>query len=247
MIIGTIALLNLLFFGGIQEYFLLDKLEKGVKSYVEDKDRRKEILTDLKTSKAIIKSFNKERKSKLKVFKEMNLDRNTRRQDAEKYFQDRQAELIQFQKKIIMERLTIIEKFSQEEWDNILAFSAEEAESRMSKEIKKAKDPFNSVIDQINKSITDSKRQDQAISILEEFKNKFDAITLKVSSLNASDNKILQNRNSTFDDLEAMTKETNALQKVAINAFIDLHFEMKEVTNESEWDKIIKEFNKIIN
>ena len=246
MIIGTIILLNLLFFGGIQEYFLLDKLEKGVKSYVEDKDRRKEILTDLKTSKAIIKSFNKERKSKLKVFKEMNLDRNTRRQDAEKYFQDRQAELIQFQKKIIMERLTIIEKFSQEEWDNILAFSAEEAKSRISKEIKKAKDPFNSVIDQINKSITDSKRQDQAISILEEFKNKFDAITSKVSSMNASDNKILQNRNSTFDDLEAMSKETNALQKVAINAFIDLHFEMKEVTNESEWDKIIKEFNKII-
>ena len=40
MIIGTIALLNMLFFGGIQEYLLLDKLEKGVKTYIEDKDKR---------------------------------------------------------------------------------------------------------------------------------------------------------------------------------------------------------------
>jgi|GEM_PF-3842609 len=30
MIIGTISLITMLFFGGVSEYFLVDKLEKGV-------------------------------------------------------------------------------------------------------------------------------------------------------------------------------------------------------------------------
>ena len=39
MIVGIITLITMLFFGGIQEYFLLDKLEKGTKIYIEDKDK----------------------------------------------------------------------------------------------------------------------------------------------------------------------------------------------------------------
>ena len=42
MIVGTIALISMLFFGGV-EYFLMDELEKGVKTFVVEKDRRKEI------------------------------------------------------------------------------------------------------------------------------------------------------------------------------------------------------------
>jgi hypothetical protein len=176
----------------------------------------------------------------------MNLDRNVLKQDFEKYFHDRQAERVQFQKKVIEERLSIFKKFSQEEWDNILAFSASSAETRIEKETKKAKDPFISVFDKINKSISDTKQRDQAIIILEEFKKEFSAMSSKVSSMNASDNEILQNRNATFEDLEAMAKETNKVRQEAMNAFIEFHFKMKEVTNEIEWTKIMKEFNKVI-
>ena len=34
------------FFGGVSEAFLIDKIEKGVKQYVVDKDRSKEIRPD---------------------------------------------------------------------------------------------------------------------------------------------------------------------------------------------------------
>lgn len=68
MIIGSITLITILFFGGVSEYFLIDKLEKGVKEYVVEKNRQKEILADLKTSKAFIKEFNKKRKSQSKTF-----------------------------------------------------------------------------------------------------------------------------------------------------------------------------------
>jgi hypothetical protein len=58
MILGTLALINMLFFGSM-EYFLVDKLEKGVKTYVLEKERRKEILVDLSDAEKEIKAFNK--------------------------------------------------------------------------------------------------------------------------------------------------------------------------------------------
>jgi len=59
MIAGTIALLTFLFGGGSFEIFFVDQLENGVKEFVVEKDRQKEILDELKTSKAFIKKFNK--------------------------------------------------------------------------------------------------------------------------------------------------------------------------------------------
>lgn len=46
MIVGIVALFTVLFFGGVQEYFFIEKLEKGVKKFVIEKDRSKEILAD---------------------------------------------------------------------------------------------------------------------------------------------------------------------------------------------------------
>lgn len=246
MIIGTITLISMLFFGGVQEYFLLDKLEKGVKKYVEDKDRRKEILADLKASKNVIKIFNKDRKIMLKSFKKMSLDRNAKQQDFKDFFNETQSERINFQEKIIEDRLRIVEKFSPEEWNGIILLSSSSAEKRLEKALTKTKNPFNDLYNRIDKSITDTLMQAQIRTIIDDFENEFNKMTSHVKSLNASQSEILQNQMVTSEELHDMANTVNEVRKEAMNAFIDFHFRMKEVTNEKEWQEIMKEFNRIL-
>ena len=86
MIIGTIALLALLFGGGTGELFFVDQLEKGIKEFVIDKDRQKDILSDLKTSKAFIMEYNKDREVDLKYFYDINASWFTTSEDLVMYF-----------------------------------------------------------------------------------------------------------------------------------------------------------------
>ena len=69
MIVGIIAIFAILFSGGTNEAFFIDKMEKGVKEYVIEKDRKNEILSELKSSKKTIKAFDKNRKKQLKTLK----------------------------------------------------------------------------------------------------------------------------------------------------------------------------------
>ena len=67
MIIATIALLTILF-GGVDP-FLIDRLDKGVKTYVVEDSRKDEILTIIKQHKKDVKAFDKLRRTRLKEFK----------------------------------------------------------------------------------------------------------------------------------------------------------------------------------
>ena len=53
MIVGTIALISLLFGSGAFDVFFLPNFEKGVKEYVIGKERQKEITSDLKIVKSV--------------------------------------------------------------------------------------------------------------------------------------------------------------------------------------------------
>ena len=77
MLIATITALAILFGGGTFETFFIDDLRKGVKEYVVEDERKDEILDDLKRSKKMIKSFNKERKAQFKEFKKLNSSQAT--------------------------------------------------------------------------------------------------------------------------------------------------------------------------
>ena len=61
MIIGIITALTILFGSGAFEVFFLPNFEKGVKEYVIEKERQKEITSDLKQVKGISKEYYKKR------------------------------------------------------------------------------------------------------------------------------------------------------------------------------------------
>ena len=153
MIVGTIALISMLFFGGV-EYFLMDELEKGVKTFVVEKDRRKEIQADLKESMDIIKAFNKDRASKLKVLKEMNANRDVTEKELDKFYNDRHEERSTLQDNVISARLKVLPKLKEEEWEGIVKMSEETVTAKREKAAKKKpKDIFSKVIKTINKTI----------------------------------------------------------------------------------------------
>lgn len=246
MIVGTIALISMLFFGGV-EYFLMDELEKGVKTFVVEKDRRKEIQADLKVSMDIIKAFNKDRSSKLKVFKEMNADRKVTKVELEKFYQDRHEERTELQSKVINERLKILPKLTEEEWESTVKMSAETVAKKKEKAAKKKpKDVFEGVIKSVNKAIEEKDRASKAVELVNDYKVEFDSFVEKLSMAKASDGEILTNKEASFEELKSLAALGNSHRKEAFNAFMHFHFQLKEITNETEWAKIIKEFNKVL-
>ena len=247
MIVGTIALISMLFFGGV-EYFLMDELEKGVKTYVVEKDRRKEIEADLKVSMDIIKAFNKERKSQLKVFKEMNTNRDVTIKELDKFYNDRHDERSTLQDNVISARLKILPKLKEEEWEGIVKMSEETVIAKKEKASKKKpKDIFSKVIKTINKTIEEEDKASKAVKLVNDFEVVRNTAIKSIESLNASDNEVLTKKNASFDELKKMVEGGMSFRKEAYIAFVDFHFQMKDITNETEWAKIMKEFNKVIN
>ena len=169
MIVGTIALISMLFFGGV-EYFLMDELEKGVKTFVVEKYRRKEIEADLKVSMDIIKAFNKDRASKLKVLKEMNANRDVTEKELDKFYNDRHEERLTLQSEVISVRLKVLPKLKEEEWEGIVKMSKETDIAKKEKAAKKKpSDLFSNVLKTIDKTIEDEDKASKALKLVNDF------------------------------------------------------------------------------
>lgn len=72
--------------------------------------------------------------------------------------------------------------------------------------------------------------------------DNYKALNDPLKSMNVLDSKVLQNQEATFEEMENMANTGNNFRNEAFNAFLDL----KGLTNETEWNKIMKEFNKLI-
>ena len=249
MLIGLATLITILFFGGVSESFLVDKLEKGVKKHVIEKDRRKEILADLKDSKKYIKAFNKERNAKLKAFKEMNLDKSLEREDFDTFFNDLIEGRKEFQKYVIDERLKITKKIEPDEWTLIMAMSNESVQKRkqkMEKKIRKGKIglPFGKTRDVIAMEVEDETSRENLRNALDEFLAAETKIIDQLAAMNVEDNPVIENREATLAELNKIGEEMNILRMKGYENLTEFHFAARDNTTEDEWDVLMKAFNK---
>jgi len=247
MIVGLVALFTVLFSGGTQEYFFVENLEKGVKKYVVEKDRSKEILLDLNETKSTIKAFNKERKGNLSEFLSMNLDRNVSQKDLDDFFENRVEERLILQENIIRQRVEMVSKINDEEWNEIIDLSDASVEKKNAKlEKKGAKDPFELLIKTINSNISDQTNKDQAISLVKNFKERYVRLLDEVNTVNSIESNLLRDKKTSKKEFQKLAYDMNQLRDIAYRNFIDLHFGMKEKTNETEWTKVMRSINKVI-
>lgn len=253
MIIGTIALLTILFGGGTGELFFVDQLEKGIKEFVMDKDRQKDILSDLKTSKAFIKEYNKDREVDLKYFYDINSSWYTTSDDLVMYFDKMQKKRIAFQNTMIANRIGITEKITFDEWVYILQYSNISTDKRIAEEQENAekleekdKSPvvFENTRNAIKENVSDEEKQSKILDGLDDMILTFEELGNEISSMNVKGNNILVRKDASKEELKEMVEEMNVLRNLSFNQLLNFHMLVKENTVKMEWESIMKTFNK---
>lgn len=248
MSIGTITLFTALFFGGIQQQIFLDILEERVKQNVTEPIRSKEILADLKTSKKEIEAFNKDRKERLKEFYTLNLDRDISYATLKEFFEKRMEERLVFQDMFLDRRIDLAEKIDDEEWNQIMNLSDETVDKKTAKELNKnPKDLFKPVYTAVEKSIKEEHRMVQGTALVQNFETRYEELNSSISSINTRENVLLRDKITTRSQFKALAKEINDVRAVTYKALVDFHFDMLDVTEETEWLSIMKAMNKVLN
>ncbi|QTN37875.1 hypothetical protein HZ996_01550 [Cryomorphaceae bacterium] len=247
MIVGLLTLFSILFFGGSQEYFLVEKLEKGVKEYVIEKDRKKEILSDLDITVKTIKVFNKNREKTLREYHDLNASYSSTKADFDTFLQSLKEERVAFQKDILEQRVMVVAKITPEEWSNIIEYSSEKTEKRLEKENKKKeKDAFSKIKQKIDSEISDDEKRNSALQALEQIQLKFNELGDTYASLNALENNLVKDQNTTLEEGEKLGAQLNELRTEMHFAVVSFHFAIKDLSDESTFERIMKTVNKVI-
>jgi hypothetical protein len=148
-------------------------------------------------------------------------------------------------------RIVVIDKIDDDEWDEIMRMSEEEAQNEKAKEEEKEikgkiKNIFEKMESTIGKSIDDTNRADNVLKSLQKFKTSYYNLESNIIDRYPEDNKILIKKNSGKEELNLIYSEVFTLRESNLAALTDFHFKVLEQTNEKEWKKIMKEMNKII-
>jgi len=253
MIVGTIALITLLFFGGgVPDYFLVTGLEKGVKEYVIEKERKKEILAEFKIAKKKSKTIYKSRSELIKELKILNADRLATTADFQKYETLLLENTVEYQDLVIDSRLDLIKNITEDEWANIIEYSknvVNKENKKLQKKIDdgKIKDPFKDLESKINTQILDEKNRGIVMEALTTFKNDFKVFAKKLNKRNVNDTPVLMHKNSSNEDLKKIAAEVNSIRMDTYKSMLDFRTVLLENTTEEEWNKTIKIFNKLWN
>ena len=136
MIVATVTALIILFSGGY-EIFFAENVEKGIKEYVLEKDRRKELLDMTKEVKNRAKTYNKARKANYKDFKDLYTNYNASEDELNAFFENLTGIQRDYQNDFVDKRIEITERITDEEWANIVKLSEEAYQKKVDKQAKK--------------------------------------------------------------------------------------------------------------
>jgi hypothetical protein len=236
---------------GSAEVFYLDNLEKGIKEYVVDKDRKKALEADMAEYTEIKKDFDKKRKAHLKELVKKNSDRNTSKEWYEDFYKKRMDERRELQSFSIDKRLDLQQKIHVNEWEDIIISSKvaygkayEKAEKKAAK--KGEEDLFEDLNETIEETITDVEKKTAALEAVADFKSAAIEITQGYQKINIEDSEFLRDRNATRAQMQKVCDDLNALRVEMHNSYMTLINSMKENTNSDQWAPVSKELNKLI-
>ncbi len=241
--------LFLLIFGKPEGLTLIPKFNKNVKKHVESEENKKEILASIKDFKKAKKAHNKTEKKFLKHFAVNSLKRDTPEEFFEISFKKMESAQNQFDQKSVEIRLKVQELIKEEEWQKILDAS-EKGLLKEQKNNEKALQKLNKVIEKVKKKLADDlpnpDKQKQALAIADQLHDDINQQVRAFFKINYLENDTLRNLHATKTAIEAVTQDMKQIRKNIYDAFVEARFEMIEVTNEQEWDAIVKSINKLL-
>ena len=183
------SLLLIYLLGGGFDLAYLDDMQKGVKEYVTDAERRDNILADLKITKKAVKGYNKERKSQFKAFKELNASRETSREEFAHFLETLMSERKEVHRMLVEVRVGLAARITEDEWQAIVVKSGEAIDKRQEKaqkKIDKNKDKGREVFGKTHATIVSNISEDQKQGLLLDELNKLQvSLTMLTNELPA--------------------------------------------------------------
>lgn len=240
-----------LFFASPEQIFIVEELEKGVKKYVKDKDRKKEILTVTKATTDTIEAFDKLREEQMKDFRRMNRDQNTTRSDFEEYFEIRIEDRYTIQRILIDNRVRMHNAINQDEWNSIVELEKKSRQKRMNKlnnkiDKGKVKSPFAGMEEAIDRGIEDEQKKQELLATLNTFESTHRAWIEKAGGFSALHNEVIANLHASKEELISEVKKLNSFRQKLYFDMMDFRLLLSYKTNEREWEALIKELDKIM-
>ena len=249
MIVATITALIVLFSGGY-EIFFAENVEKGIKEYVMDKDRKKELLNMTKELKSRAKTYNKERKANFKDFKDLYTNYNTSEDELGDFFDNLTGIQLDYQSDFIENRIRVTEKITDEEWVNIVDLSEESFKKKLDKQAKKKskkkpknQDGFEKTRKKIAE-IPDQKSQEALLEQLNNFTEKKGEFEKSIKDVNVIESDLLVKKTSSKDELLTLYDEMNKIRTKAFEYVIDFHKAVRTNVNQEQGEIVLSAFYK---
>ena len=242
-----IALLIILLSGGnTQPVFIVENLQKEVKSNIRDEERKKEILTLLSNYNIEIKELENDLSKNKKSLKKLNLIKDTPEDSLLKIINISIDTWEEIQLIGIPYRLQIQDLILAHEWRKIIANSENDLENKSLQKITLAIEQELKELELIIiENVSDPFRATEALKAYEQFAYKMRTFTEENTEMTKRSLDTFQNHQANKQELENAILSINALKTEVFEELSKLHYVLFDYTTKEEWYKIAKEINKL--
>ncbi len=248
MLIGIAALVLMLFSGGQETYFLNPNIQKSVKTYVKDKQRKSEIDDLIKGIEKDQKSFLKKRKKYYnKKVSELNLNYHSNKEDFDKLFSEYSDDRQKMMDSYWDKESKIRSLFEEAEWSQMIEQELEKPDKEKArKEFTKASEKlFGDLVSVCKKHITEASRQEAALLAVKEGQENVNHFIDEYLNQNYKHLEPLRTRTATKADFEKATESLSHLRGELLKSIGDMRFNVLKNTTEAEWKSVAKEMDKL--
>ena len=245
MLVATVTALIILFSGGY-EIFFAENVEKGIKEYVLEKERRKELLDLTKEVKKRAKTYNKERKSNYKDFEALYTNFNTSDDELNAFFEDLTEIQREYQEDFVEKRIEITDRITDDEWSNIIGLSREAYQKKADKQAKKkqkTKDHFAKTRKQVSE-IAKAENRDAIADQLDSFTERVTEFEKAMKNVNVLESDLLVKKSNSKQELLQLYDEMNNIRKKAFEAVIGFHQTVRANSSPEQGEAVLSAFYK---
>lgn len=244
MIISLI--LSLLFASGSGGPFTDPEFERYVKKHVYDHDRRKEILAISKSYKNDFSEFGKNDQKYAMQLEAIFEDRTSTFFDFDDFMMEWVEEIKRMNERTIEDRIAIQNLIKPIEWELIVQEYHEADKKRndlVSEARQKLEDAFVLASGKAEELISDFDKEQEVLFALDDYKDNF----LGLIDIRNSEPfiELSEELRISQDDLILIYSEEKKYRESLFDSYKNLHKVLVKNTDEYEWNKIVKELDKL--
>lgn len=240
MIVALLTLIVAMLTGVHRSPFVFPDLQKRVRKYVKEPDRKKPVLEILKTQVAARKRLDKRVKQYKTMLRQLAGDRETTREELTAVFQGLLADYRQTQTQFIDARLAVVGILTAEEFEQCIDRDHGPSDKAW-REVGKALDTHLVKLKASAKAIEDPASRKRVLVAIEAFVQNLGELLHALAERNYHDEEVLASYDATREALIASHESINVQRKGLYGAFIDLHQGLATATTDRQWKAAARE------